>query len=1092
MPQLQLSQPVLIIPVDDELYLGLLPNLQPLSTLGTSPAKIKASLKTMAEQLLKTMPVHNIWQFTCPGHHAVHLQPLVLEPPSQSSPVRLWSEPLNLDVPLLTTEVGHLSAFAHLALWGDETVATSLPELQKILPEWIQVALRRHNLAHSLAQLSLLERLGTPMLETLTLELELPDLRTAASQEQAADAPEPMLPQATFSVEELVGGHPSCFEADADLDRLQQALLAEPRRSLLLVGPAGVGKTARMVALASQKERHTLGRNIRFTSGARLIAGTSGTGDWQGKCQQLIQEASRAGVILHMGGLVELTEVGKADGYEQSLAQYFLPSLLRGTIQCVFEVTPEELGQLERSQPRLIAALELHRIEQPSQAQAGRILVGEAERMAEEVGIMPEALALIERLVRRYGVYSVWPGRPLRLLRSLQRQHMGDLITVPAVLENFSRETGLPLFLIDERRAFDRAYWREWLLKRVLGQVEPVEAVLDVISTLKAGLNRPKRPLASLLFVGPTGVGKTQLARSLAELIFQSPDRLLRFDMSEFSHPLAVQRLVGGFGQPEGLLTSKVREQPFSVLLFDEVEKADASFFDLLLQVLGEGRLTDALGRQADFTNTIVVMTSNLGVSTFQTASVGFGSAGALEQRAAQHFTREVEKAVRPELFNRLDRILSFAPLSRVQLQALVERELAQLLTREGLRSRNIRLHYTPEVVELLVERGFDPRYGARPLKRSVEQWCLTAIALELERQGGQVGGCLHLSILNGEVSARFQQPKQDDSKVAQAAELVHLGHSVYFNRMQQQRLIHCEGVNELRREREELRRISARKRQRRHETWLTPEQLRAHQLRIQQLSEQLQAFQTLLDDFLDLELKLLLIERGLEPSPVESLQSHFEGLCRRQRGQLNTLLAMTFQPLETGLLVLRGETPALDLFRPLLEKLLVKLGLKVESHPLFQLPKSTPADKRKPTPLPQALVIHTPVGKEPILATHPAPHSLTTSWKVVGCILSVSGERAAAQLSILEGEWQLYQQQGNLRMSTKWESAKLEKLELTPDQRMPRRGSAANRFVIDEPNQRLSKDGYIVPLYRTWGAGELKELFDALWEQCVLNLLEK
>jgi hypothetical protein len=218
------------------------------------------------------------------------------------------------------------------------------------------------------------------------------------------------------------------------------------------------------------------------------------------------------------------------------------------------------------------------------------------------------------------------------------------------------------------------------------------------------------------------------LARSLATFVFGDPARLVRFDLSEFNDPISVQRLIGGLGpSPEGLLTARVREQPFLVLLFDEFEKADSSFFDLLLQILGEGRLTDAAGRVADFCNAVIVMTSNLGADSLRRGPSGFGIANA--DQASEAFADAVRQFLRPEIYNRIDTLVPFAPLNREIVALIAKRQLDLVIRRDGLGRRRVDLKVSPGVTEYLAESGFDPRYGARPLKRKIEQEFVAPLA---------------------------------------------------------------------------------------------------------------------------------------------------------------------------------------------------------------------------------------------------------------------------------------------------------------------------------------------------------------------------
>lgn len=280
----------------------------------------------------------------------------------------------------------------------------------------------------------------------------------------------------------------------------------------------------------------------------------------------------------------------------------------------------------------------------------------------------------------------------------------------------------MPLALLDDDAPLDLEAAREWFVCRVLGQPDAVARVLDLLALTKTRLARPGKPLASLLLPGPTGTGKTEMAKALAAFLFGDEARLSRFDLNDFPDALAVQRLMGGASGAEGLLTARVREQPFSVLLLDEFEKADPSFFDLWLQILGDARLTDAAGRVADFSNAVIVMTSNLGAQGFQRGPSGFQTGAAKADDARAHFTTAVRDFLRPEIFNRLDAIVPFDPLSFETMLAIARRQLELVTRRDGLALRPIAVELGPGVAEHLARAGYDPRYGARPLKRAVDR----------------------------------------------------------------------------------------------------------------------------------------------------------------------------------------------------------------------------------------------------------------------------------------------------------------------------------------------------------------------------------
>ena len=260
------------------------------------------------------------------------------------------------------------------------------------------------------------------------------------------------------------------------------------------------------------------------------------------------------------------------------------------------------------------------------------------------------------------------------------------------------------------------------------------------------------------MFIGPTGVGKTEMAKALAGLLYSDTRRMVRIDMSEYSTPWSAVRLIGRPDEGDGTLTSPIREQPFSVVLLDEFEKADSTVFDLLLQLLGEGRLTDSLGRLADFRNAVVIMTSNLGVESFRESGFGFNDAN---HDWRSHFEREVQRFVRPELLGRIDRIVPFSPLPRDVVKQIALREINLLKDRPGIKYNNLQLDVHSEVVDYLCELGYQPKYGARPLRRAIEQRLSVPLANAMSALTKECDWRLEASLKQGQIaitSARIER----------------------------------------------------------------------------------------------------------------------------------------------------------------------------------------------------------------------------------------------------------------------------------------------------------------------------------------------
>jgi ATP-dependent Clp protease ATP-binding subunit ClpC len=515
---------------------------------------------------------------------------------------------------------------------------------------------------------------------------------------------------------------PPAYQREEELARLARELAAATPRSVLLRGEAGVGKTAVFQEVVRRRGEFALGSTPFYqTTGSRLIAGQIAFGAWQLRCQKVVAELQERKGIVHLGNLYELSQVARHSGDPLGMAGFFRPYLETGRLLAVCECTPQQFDLLEKEQPQLLEAFKLHPLEATGESATLRILRQSAP------GVSRQALTELLALHGRWTSVLNWPGKPLRFLRNLliqtQRPSRAD------VVRGFAEQTGLPLLLLDESEPLRAESVRAWFSARVRAQPEAIERVLERLMAVKTGLNRPGRPVATFLLVGPTGTGKTELARSLAEFLFGDRQRLTRLDMSEYSTSHAVTGLIGWPGSEQsGALTQKVRESPFQVVLFDELEKAHPDFFDLLLQILGDGRLTDSAGNVADFTSCLVLMTSNLGADTF-----GKGSLGLRDTSTPQgNFMEAVRQSLRPELLNRIDEVLPFAPLGPETVQQLARAELEVLQHRVAQTRPRVVWSIGQEVIPWLAQRGYDRRYGARPLKRAVDRALLTPLAERL------------------------------------------------------------------------------------------------------------------------------------------------------------------------------------------------------------------------------------------------------------------------------------------------------------------------------------------------------------------------
>ena len=522
------------------------------------------------------------------------------------------------------------------------------------------------------------------------------------------------------------------------MGELDALLSAADQRPVLLVGPARVGKTAiiheciyRMV-----QRRHkpfAANNKVWLLSPQRLISGMSHVGQWENRLLAIIDEVKKRKHILYLDDLPGLTRAGATCQSSLNVAQVLEPYLERREFRVLAEVTPQSLRLLREQNRSFADQFHVLPVKEPNEHQNLRILIQvtrhwEGQR---ECSFSVDALPAVLDLQRRYARHLAFPGKAADFLDHLSKEALksdAHIVSRDTVLEQFRSKTGLSPSFVDDRTPLARQDVVVAIGQEVIGQEEAVNAMADAVCVAKARLNDPDRPLGTFLFLGPTGVGKTQCAKSLARYLFGSVDRLVRFDMNEYASSSCVQRLTGAAGDPKGLLTGAIMQEPFSIVLLDEIEKAHPDAFDLLLQVLGEGRLTNAVGQTADFTNTIVIMTSNLGTKA-ASGRLGFGPDDIPRddifiQAAKDHF--------RPEFFNRIDRIIPFRQLRRVDVQQIAKGLIKDVLEREGLHRRRCMLRVDPEAMEAIVDAGYHPRLGARALKRAIERQLTLPVAARL------------------------------------------------------------------------------------------------------------------------------------------------------------------------------------------------------------------------------------------------------------------------------------------------------------------------------------------------------------------------
>jgi ATP-dependent Clp protease ATP-binding subunit ClpC len=523
---------------------------------------------------------------------------------------------------------------------------------------------------------------------------------------------------------------PVALGGSPELDAAAKLLDRSPPPSILLVGEPGVGKTTwihrlarRLLAQRRDRSRRQTPR-IWSTSTDKILAGMKYLGMWQERCLALVTELSHEGDYLYVGSLLPLLRE-QPDG--SSIADVFAPALRSEAVSLLAECTEAELIAAERRAASFIACFQIVRIPEMPPAAVPALLAEYEARKEPRVTLHPAGK---KRLVQHLSMFrrdTAFPGKAIRFYDWLaQDAESGPRVLYPRdVSAAYARYSGLPIELIADEIPAGAAELTERLTRRVIGQDHACATAAKVLARFKAGLDDPERPSGTLLFVGPTGVGKTELAKELTRAMFGDEARMVRLDMSEYASPGSARRLLE-VGPGLTTLAQRVRQEPLSLVLFDEIEKANPEVFDVLLALLGEGRLTDEEGRLVDFRMTLIVMTSNLGVA--DTRAVGFGdsedSRGSSLARVREHF--------RPELWNRIDHVVPFRALDRADVLRIVDLELARAQTRTGLLRKSLRLVVRPEARALLAELGYHPTWGARPLKRVIEELLITPIAARM------------------------------------------------------------------------------------------------------------------------------------------------------------------------------------------------------------------------------------------------------------------------------------------------------------------------------------------------------------------------
>jgi ATP-dependent Clp protease ATP-binding subunit ClpC len=528
------------------------------------------------------------------------------------------------------------------------------------------------------------------------------------------------------------------------------------RRSVLLVGPSGVGKTKIIEGLALHLTE-TGPRKLYELSTIQILSGTVYLGEWQSKATAIFESAAKGKSLLYFSDIWNLPSAGRSANREDSVWDALRPRLLKEELQVIGEVNDQQLLALN-ALSGFTTPFEIIEVPPLSPDQVASLVRAEAERISLEMEA-PAAARLLE-LCSQFLPASSGPGAALRLTGQVreyldEKRAVGENepVTATFVEKVFAVYSGLPRFVVSRQEVRPVAEIRDWFRSRIVGQREAIDAVVQMITLYKAGLHDARRPIGSFLFVGPTGVGKTELARTLAIYLFGSEKRLLRFDLSEFKDYHSFQMLIGDPEKPErpARLIDPVRAQPFQVVLLDEIEKAHANVWDLLLQLLDDGHLTPAHGSAVNFRNTIVIATANVGAQALARRPAGF--TGGTPGEEGGRLQVELEAVFRPELLNRFQHIIRFLRLTKEEVQEIAQAELRRMLEREGIVGRRLVVDVDEEVLNLVVTQGYDEKYGARALKRHLQLLVIMPIATLLMEQRVEDGSILRLKVRRGELT---------------------------------------------------------------------------------------------------------------------------------------------------------------------------------------------------------------------------------------------------------------------------------------------------------------------------------------------------
>ena len=532
------------------------------------------------------------------------------------------------------------------------------------------------------------------------------------------------------------------YGRDEEIQNVITSLRRRTKNNPILVGEAGVGKTAIVEGLAlailrDQVPNDLKGLTVRSLELSSLMSGDDG--GFIPKFKNIIQEmiATKGQNILFVDEFHTIVGAGSQNGESLDAGNIIKPALARGELQLIGATTLDEFHDYVETDRALERRVQKVMVEEPTIPEAITI-IDQAKVIYEDFHRIKISRAAVETAVRlsvRYITDRFLPDKAFDLIdeaATISSAENKELVTEKEIAQVLKNKTGIPITTILKGDNERLAGFKEKLLKRVKGQDEAIDAVVDAVTIAQAGLQDENKPISSFLFLGPTGVGKTELSKAVAEALFDDEDAMLRFDMSEYKQKEDVAKLIGNRGtRTKGQLTEGVKQKPYCVLLLDEIEKADGEVLDLFLQVLDDGRLTDATGRLVSFKNTIVIMTTNVGAKKIIDKAELKGNFKNLTDRERQQFERSMENVLqrefRPEYLNRIENKLIFNLLESDVIEEIAEKNLSEIALR--MKRQNLTLSYDSSLIAYLSDVGTDVRNGARPLERLIKRKVLAPIS---------------------------------------------------------------------------------------------------------------------------------------------------------------------------------------------------------------------------------------------------------------------------------------------------------------------------------------------------------------------------